>query len=66
MTKFIGQRALQERLNRGPTWIWAQTKNNPRFPKPVKENGRNLWIEAEVEAYQSALIAQRDGRPAAA
>jgi predicted DNA-binding transcriptional regulator AlpA len=64
MTKFIGQRALQERFNRGPTWVWKQLKDNPQFPRPVKEGGRNLWVEAEVEAYQTALIAQRDAKAA--
>ena len=64
MVGFIGQRALQERLNRGPTWVWKQLKGNPRFPKPVKESGRNLWVEAEVDAYQKALIAQRDSQAA--
>lgn len=60
MTRFISQRAVQERFDRGPTWVWKQLKSNPQFPKPVKESGRNLWVEAEVEAYQRALIDQRD------
>jgi len=37
-----------------------------KFPKPVKiGDNRNAWIEAEVDAYIAARIAQRDAGKAA-
>jgi predicted DNA-binding transcriptional regulator AlpA len=34
------------------------------FPKPVKISGRNFWLKDEIDAWQQALLAERDGVPA--
>jgi len=42
------------------TQIWRLVKTG-HFPKPIKiGGGRNAWLEAEVDAYIKARIAERD------
>lgn len=48
-----------ERTGRKKTFIYAEIRAG-RFPKPVKDGTVSLWVEAEIESYNQALIAKRD------
>jgi predicted DNA-binding transcriptional regulator AlpA len=34
------------------------------FPKPTIINGRRFWVEAEIEAWVQARVAERGGKAA--
>lgn len=46
-------------INWNASTLWRKTVTGS-FPKAVLVGNRNMWIEAEVDAYIEGLIAQRD------
>lgn len=50
---------VMERTGRKKSFIYEEIREG-RFPKPVKQGASSLWVEAEIEAYNQALIAARD------
>ena len=42
-------------------WVWAQARNNPNFPKPVRLSTRwSRWCLEEIEAFEKAVLEERD------
>lgn len=41
------------------THIWRLIRAGD-FPKPLKIGNRNHWVEAEIDAYVEAKLAQRE------
>ena len=54
---------LAEVLRRVPVGraYWYERVRDGRAPKPVKLGKRSLWVEAELDAWISALAEQRAG-----
>lgn len=47
--------------------LWRLAKEDPDFPKPVKISPKITgWIEAEIDQYIAAKIAESRGKRAAA
>jgi hypothetical protein len=44
-------------INWNPSTLWRKRES---FPKPVIVGNKNMWVEAEVDAYIENLIAKRD------
>lgn len=56
--RFIGTSALARRYGKSNRTIARWVKDPPRlFPRPIEINGRHLWDEAELEAYERAAVA---------
>lgn len=48
-----------EKLAYSRATVWRRAKTDPDFPQPVKLSaGRTGWIEAEVDAYLAAKVAE--------
>ena len=57
--KWIGTMELAEKLGCHPFSIPRFRKTKKNFPQPVKPFGKNLWDEAEVDAYVEDLLAAK-------
>jgi predicted DNA-binding transcriptional regulator AlpA len=53
---FLDLKQVIQRTGRGKSTIYADAT----FPKPVKDGGKNKWIEHEIVAWQQARINERD------
>jgi predicted DNA-binding transcriptional regulator AlpA len=42
--------ALAHKLSRSRSWIYGAQASG-RLPKPLKINGQNLWVEAEIDGW---------------
>jgi len=65
--KFLKKKAAAERLGIHPESLMRLVRQG-RFPPPVTivAGGRDKgWPDTEIEAYQNARIAERDGEEAA-
>lgn len=58
-TRWLGVMELAERLGCHPFSIPRFVKKKPGFPQPTKLFGKNLWDEAEVDAYIERLLAEK-------
>lgn len=50
---------VASRVGLGRTRIYAGVASGD-FPKPVKIGRRSLWVEAEIDQWIAARIAERD------
>ena len=65
-TIFLRKAEVFRRTGMSDTTVWRKEKAG-EFPKRVKITGKIVgWDEAEIEAYQQALLAERDDSQAAA
>jgi len=44
-------------INWNPSTLWRKRGS---FPKPVMVGNKKHWVEAEIDAYISDLVAERD------
>lgn len=58
-TTLLTIRQVRARTGMGETYIYEGASDG-RFPKPVKVGRASRWVEAEVEAWNRARIAERD------
>jgi hypothetical protein len=57
--RWIGTMELAALLGCHPFSIPRYVRTKPGFPQPRKPFGKNLWDEAEAEAYLQTLLAQK-------
>jgi len=63
--KLQGERLISRRKVEQRTGIWRRVAAG-QFPRPVPFSAnKSFWIEREIDAYITALIAKRDGEVAA-
>ena len=48
----------QKGIRESDVTIWRRVRAG-QFPKPVRNGRRNYWVEAEIDEYLKALVAQR-------
>jgi hypothetical protein len=53
--KLIPRRTLGERLGVCPRTVFRRERGEPGFPKPIKINHRNYFLERDVLAYEQRL-----------
>ena len=56
--RLIDYPRLNDRVPASKMTLWRWEKEG-RFPKRVKINGRNFWVEAEVDEYIENLANSR-------
>lgn len=61
MTRLIDKQGLRDKgITYSDSQLWRKWKAK-EFPEPVKLGpGRNAWVEAEIDAWIEARIAERD------
>ena len=60
--RLLNMQELEHRIGRSRWWIRERVMQDPHFPKPVEMAGRRVsFIEGEVEAWITGLVAKRDG-----
>jgi predicted DNA-binding transcriptional regulator AlpA len=68
MTVLLPKRASAKRcgINERSVVRYAEDErySHLNFPKPTIINGRRFWVEAEIEAWVQARIAERGGKAA--
>jgi predicted DNA-binding transcriptional regulator AlpA len=50
---------IQKGIRESDVTIWRRVRAG-QFPKPVRNGRRNYWVEAEIDEYLKALVAQRE------
>jgi hypothetical protein len=54
--KLTPRRAVGERLGVCPRTVFRREHDTPGFPKPIKINHRNYFLERDVIAYERMLM----------
>jgi prophage regulatory protein len=63
--RFIRRKIVEQKTGLGRAQIYEKMTEGT-FPKPVRIGGRAVaWIEAEIDQWQKARVAERDGTLAA-
>jgi prophage regulatory protein len=63
--RLISRRKVEQRTGHSRATIWRRVAAG-QFPRPVPFSAnKSFWIEREIDAYITALIAKRDGEVAA-
>lgn len=62
--RLIGLREVIRTTGHGKSKIYDGAKAGD-FPRPVKSGARSLWVEAEIQEWLTARIAERDAKAAA-
>lgn len=58
--KLISWKTVREKVPFGRTKVWELAKDGG-FPKPVQISPRRVaWVEAEIDAWIAARVAERD------
>jgi predicted DNA-binding transcriptional regulator AlpA len=57
--KLLSPKSTHEKFGRRKSWLWQILRDDPSFPRPVRLNGRPLWIESELDAYIATMAARR-------
>ncbi len=40
-----------DKLSRRKTWLYDQMRNDPSFPRPLRINGRQVFLEHEIDRW---------------
>lgn len=57
MQKYLTDKQLAERFQVSRQWIWLQSKQNPKFPQPIKlSRGCTRFALKDVEKFETDSV----------
>lgn len=56
--RYLSISRVCDKLSRKKTWLYDQVKNDPTFPRPLRINGRQVFIEQDLDAWVMGKIEQ--------
>lgn len=49
--RYLSIARVCDKLSRKKTWLYDQVKKDPTFPRPLRINGRQAFVEQDIDAW---------------
>jgi len=59
--RYLSIQRVCDKLSRQKTWLYDQVKNDPTFPRPLRINGRQVFVEQQIDNW---VMGQPEGAAA--
>jgi predicted DNA-binding transcriptional regulator AlpA len=49
--RFLSIARVCDKLSRKKSWLYAQVEKDPTFPRPLRINSRQVFVEQDIDAW---------------